>query len=100
MKSTVRRFIYGLSVLTSAMGMGFAFSAHGATLIYSNDVLGEVEPCGCRTNPTGGMARKANFLETLKAKPETGEFLQLDAGDLLFPTDTIPDALVKQSELQ
>jgi hypothetical protein len=33
-------------------------------LIHSNDVLGEIEPCGCRSNPLGGMIRKEKFLNS------------------------------------
>lgn len=71
-------------------------SSHAVTVIHSNDVLGEIEPCGCRTNPLGGYARKANFLKGLKDR----ELIQLDAGDLLFSADVIPELLKNQSEFQ
>ncbi len=74
----------------------FPPSARAATLVYTNDVMGEIEPCGCRSNPQGGMLRKSNLLKKLPDQ----EILQLDAGDLLFPTDVIPIALAGQSELQ
>lgn len=70
--------------------------ARAATIVYTNDVLGELEPCGCRNNPTGGMARKARLLEGM----EDSQLLQLDAGDLLFETNSLPAALEKQAELQ
>ena len=70
--------------------------AHASTLVYSNDVMGDIEPCGCRTNPLGGMARKSGLLKTLKDP----SILQLDAGDLLFGTVSLPDPLRKQAELQ
>lgn len=73
-----------------------AVRADAATLVYTNDVMGEIEPCGCRNNPTGGMPRMANFLERLGDQDQ----LVVDAGDLLFPTDKVPAALEKQSELQ
>lgn len=77
--------------------LGFAGpGARAATLIHTNDVLGELEPCGCRNNPQGGLARKANLLKKL---PDTS-LVQLDAGDLLFPTDRVPELLAPQSELQ
>ncbi|MDR3608214.1 MAG: multiheme c-type cytochrome [Oligoflexia bacterium] len=66
-------------------------------IVHSNDVLGEIEPCGCRSNPLGGMARKANLLKKLE---QANEVVQLDAGDLLFPSDSLPPMLEKQSELQ
>jgi nitrate/TMAO reductase-like tetraheme cytochrome c subunit len=80
-----------------ALGSAFAAqTANAITIVHSNDLLGELEPCGCRTNPLGGMARKANLLKQTEDK----EIIQLDAGDLLFPTDQIPEALKKQSLLQ
>ncbi len=70
--------------------------ANAVTLVYSNDVMAELEPCGCRTNPLGGMSRKAAFL---KRHPDT-VLLQVDAGNLLFSTTEYPEILKKQAELQ
>lgn len=80
-----------------ALGSAFAAqTASAVTIVHTNDLLGELEPCGCRTNPLGGMARKANLLK----RTEDKEIIQLDAGDLLFPSQEIPEALKKQSMLQ
>jgi len=76
---------------------GVPTSAWGATILYSNDVLGELEPCGCRNNPTGGMARKAVLVEKLKNE---GPLLQIDAGDLLFDAEQIPESMHGQAEVQ
>jgi hypothetical protein len=88
-------------LVSSALGVmatALPFAARAATLVHSNDVLGDIEPCGCRNNPMGGVARKSNFLA--KAKLEDPSILQLDAGDLLFSTHEIPELLKDQSELQ
>lgn len=69
---------------------------HAATLVHTNDVLGDIEPCGCRTNPLGGMARKYHLLKKMKDPLK----LQLDTGDLLFPSERIPNYLKDQSILQ
>lgn len=71
-------------------------AARAVSLIHTNDVLGEIEPCGCRNNPLGGFARKANLLKRLDDR----EFIQVDAGDLLFATNTVPELLAEQSEVQ
>lgn len=71
---------------------------HSPVILYSNDVLGELEPCGCRSNPLGGMSRKANLLKKYPALQ--GEKLQLDAGDLLFSTGSVPETLRDQTLLQ
>ncbi len=76
----------------------FSNSAQAITLIHTNDVLGDIEPCGCRHNPQGGMARKYNLLTRTRAKDPF--VIQVDAGDLLFSTDQIPEMLQEQSELQ
>lgn len=79
--------------IASFLGSPFA---EAVTLVHSNDVMGEIVPCGCRNNPQGGMLRKANLLKKLEDK----SLLQLDAGDLLFETDTIPSLLAPQAEVQ
>jgi hypothetical protein len=69
-----------------------------ATIVHTNDILGELEPCGCRTNPLGGVAREKNLLGKISEKDPS--LLKLDAGDLLFSSASVPDTLAKQSELQ
>jgi hypothetical protein len=70
--------------------------ARAVTLVHSNDMMGELEPCGCRSNPLGGMARKANWLKKLNDT----SLIQLDAGDTFFATSPVPELLAKQAELQ
>ncbi len=77
-------------------GLLMAAPARAVTLIHTNDVLGELEPCGCRNNPLGGMARKANLIKRSKDP----EIIQVDTGDLFFSTDVIPGPLQNQSRLQ
>ncbi|MGK5083559.1 multiheme c-type cytochrome [Bdellovibrionota bacterium FG-1] len=83
--------LLGATVFLAALPGG---GAGAAVLVHSNDVLGDIEPCGCRTNPQGGMARKFNFVSKLDG------VLQLDAGDLLFASDSLPELLAGQAELQ
>jgi hypothetical protein len=90
------RLAAAVAILGVLQGLASPRVACTATLIHTNDVLGDIEPCGCRTNPQGGMARKANMMERLKDK----SLLQLDAGDLLFSSHALPDMLVPQSEMQ
>ena len=86
----------GAALLLTVVLLTTAPMARAAQLLYSNDVLGEIEPCGCRSNPLGGMARKAGLIKKLEDK----SMLQLDGGDLLFQSDSLPGALEKQAELQ
>ena len=66
------------------------------TLVHTNDVMGDLEPCGCRSNPQGGLPRKANLLKRLNDT----DLLQLDAGNLLFSSVTVPEPLRAQAETQ
>lgn len=50
------------------------------TVIYSNDLLGEVRSCGCAANDYGGLGRRATFVQAVR--DTTGDLLVLDGGDL------------------
>ncbi|MCX5894498.1 MAG: multiheme c-type cytochrome [Proteobacteria bacterium] len=51
-------------------------------IIYSNDVLGELELCGCDSEQLGGLARKTTLIKTLKN--EGRPVLVIDSGNLFF----------------
>ena len=70
--------------------------AQALTLVYSNDILGELEPCGCKNNPQGGWERKAEFLKKLKDP----QIVQVDSGNLLFESPRLSEAIKKQARLQ
>jgi 2',3'-cyclic-nucleotide 2'-phosphodiesterase (5'-nucleotidase family) len=77
-----------------------AFAAEsGGAILYSGDVLGEVEPCGCRVNPAGGVVRRSGLLARL-TKEKKGPFLQVDAGDFLFEGKDLPESLAERSKIQ
>ena len=65
-------------------------------IVYSSNVDGEIEPCGCRENPTGGINRRYNALKT----KITGDFLSVDSGDLFYKSAPIPDFLLAQWNYQ
>jgi hypothetical protein len=52
------------------------------TIIYSNDVLGELELCGCDNEQLGGLSRKASVISSLKK--DGRPVLVLDAGNLFY----------------
>ena len=54
----------------------------GFTILYSNDVRGEFENCGCDDVQLGGLSRKARLLRS--AARETPDLIRLDAGNLFF----------------
>lgn len=49
-----------------------------ATLYFTSELLGQVEPCGCRSRPLGGVQRIAQIVDRPAAA-------WLDTGDFLFP---------------
>lgn len=48
-------------------------------LAYTGETTGYLENCGCKTNQSGGVARRATVLERLRQRHK--ELLVLDAGD-------------------
>jgi len=77
----------------------FANEGRASTLIYSNDVLGEVEPCGCRVDPMGGIIRRSGLLKTLEAEKK-GPFFQVDTGNFLFEMKDFPESLQQVRKIQ
>jgi hypothetical protein len=63
-------------------GAAHAAPAPGFTIIYSNDVLGELELCGCDEEQLGGLPRRAAVINALQK--EGRPLLVLDAGNLFF----------------
>jgi len=51
------------------------------TLLLTADNRGEYEQCGCKSKPSGGLARRATLIEQSRARNPT---VALDAGDALF----------------
>jgi hypothetical protein len=69
----------------AAAGSGAAASAPGeATLFFTADVRGEIEPCGCNSNPLGDLSRLAALVEDATRKHGKNAVAWLDAGSLLF----------------
>lgn len=53
------------------------------TIVYSGNIGGKVNPCGCRI-PLGGFARRASAINDIKSKSEN--VLILDSGALMYPS--------------
>src|SRR5689334_17275862 len=50
------------------------------------EVRGQIEPCGCTTDPLGDLARTARLVAEARAR---GPALVVDAGSLLYPRDHV-----------
>lgn len=64
-----------------------SFGNNILTIIGTTNVHGEIDPCGWKKKPLGGLARKATILEQLNN--EGINPLVLDAGDLLFKKNVL-----------
>jgi 2',3'-cyclic-nucleotide 2'-phosphodiesterase (5'-nucleotidase family) len=51
------------------------------SVVYSSNLLGRYENCGCPVHPLGGVARRATQVD--RARAESDALLVVDAGDLL-----------------
>lgn len=57
-------------------------------LVYSSNVQGEYEHCGCPVHPLGGLGRRA--VEVDRARAESDGVVSVDAGDLFLPVGEVP----------
>jgi len=60
--------------------------ARRLTLAYTGETKGYLENCGCKVNQSGGVARRATFLERVRRKDPAA--LVLDAGDSFIRPET------------
>ncbi len=75
------------SAAGSARPPGIASGERRATLFYTAEVHGTVEPCGCTSDPLGDVSRLAALIED--ARRGGAAVALVDAGGLLYPTGTI-----------
>jgi len=58
-------------------------------LLYTGDVIGYLEDCGCKMNPAGGLAKRAWLLNQLKTNYPQTPLVLLDSGNFADnPTET------------
>jgi len=67
------------------------------TIIGLAEVRGQIEPCGCTTDPLGDLARTARLVEDARAR---GPTVVLDAGSLLYSRTPVPAYLKAQEDLK
>ncbi len=61
------------------------------------ELRGQIEPCGCTTNPLGDLARTAKIIADARA---VGPVLVVDAGSTLYSKDPVPPVLATQEDLK
>lgn len=67
-----------------------------ATLFFSADLRGSLEPCGCSQGMRGGLSRLAQVVNHARADGHLVRFF--DAGNGLFPSADLPEAALGQQE--
>lgn len=85
MKQLIRVIIISLLGCITVSGPGcsrFINKMTDMTIVYSSDILGELDNCGCSEGQFGGLPRKATALDVIRqAAPHA---VHLDAGNLFF----------------
>ncbi len=101
---TLSRAVLGLwmcLVACSASGSGGGKSEPASpkplTILFTGELKGQIEPCGCTTDPLGDLARTAQLLSNARA---SGDVLYIDAGSTLYTHNPIPDDFGAQEDLK
>lgn len=70
-----------LAAITAAGGCSSDSSRpRTLTIVYSNDLRGEIRSCGCVAKDYGGLGRRATFVRSVR--DTTGDLLLVDGGDM------------------
>ncbi len=80
--------VFAILVFTCAAGTQSADSPKSIRIIYTNDTIGYLEPCGCGGRYQGGLARRATVIAGLvKENPNA---LLVDSGNLADKASKLP----------
>ena len=72
--------------------------AKGATFLITTNVRGQLDPCGWKANPLGGLPRRFSYINQVK---DSGiDPILLDAGDALFENYYIVKEKVASAKLK
>lgn len=61
-------------------------------VLFSHNINGETQPCGCRKFPLGGLEQAAGHFHLERQK---GPVIYVDTGDLFFPSPVIPENVLE-----
>jgi hypothetical protein len=80
----------GVSVAPDAGGPSDVPPPRGrvVSIVYTSNVGGEYERCGCPVHPLGGLGRRAAEVDRIRA--ESDGVISVDAGDLFLPAEEGP----------
>ena len=67
------------------------------TLLFSTEIKGQIEPCGCTSNPMGDLSRIAQIVSDRR---QQGPVLFIDGGSLLFNSTTPSSSQQSQDSIK
>ena len=81
-----------IPILVLSFSLTFANNSanYNLQVIATTNNNGEIEPCGWKKKPLGGLARKASVIDEIKTKHDN--VLVLDAGNLFFKNNKVTNA--------
>ncbi|MBY0515985.1 MAG: hypothetical protein K2P81_03680 [Bacteriovoracaceae bacterium] len=62
--------------------------AQNGHLLFSHNINGETQPCGCNKFPLGGLEQAAGHFHQINSQ---GPYIYVDSGDLFFPSPVLPE---------
>ena len=87
MKSIIKHFTILLVITMSSWTCSEA-SGHGDfTLVLSGSMHGQLDPCGWKKNPLGGLSRR--YVKINEIRQDGNNPILLDAGDMFFSTKNL-----------
>lgn len=102
------RIAPALALLAIGLGVACSASSNGKkpaepaarsfTVFVTTELRGQVEPCGCSTNPLGDLARTAEMV--LDARASGRPALVVDGGSLLYTSTPVAPHLEAQEQLK
>jgi len=80
-----RRSLFGLLALVAALalavgGLLLLRRPDTVTFVATGDSQGFLVPCGCKTTPSGGLARRAALLDSFRKDPQLGRVIPVELG--------------------
>ena len=100
----MRRWALGIAAVATMAGCpgngkpgGQSGGGTTFTLFALAETRGQIEPCGCTTDPLGDLARTAQLVTEARAR---GPVVVVDAGSLLYTKAQLPEHLRAQEEMK
>jgi 2',3'-cyclic-nucleotide 2'-phosphodiesterase (5'-nucleotidase family) len=81
--SLLLALIVAIAATAGESAAGCKKGHRGLTILSSASNRGEVKDCGCKKNPKGGLARRVELIDSLRAASDG--LLLVDAGDYIHP---------------